>query len=79
MVEFLMLVDEDDNEIGTMEKIEARKDALLHRAFSGFVVRAASDRTDIKVIGKSFLGMTKANELSAKNNLYKKAQFYSHF
>ena len=37
MVEFVILVDEKDNEIGTMVKIEAHKKALLHRAFSGFI------------------------------------------
>ncbi len=66
MVEFLILVDENDNEIGTMEKIEAHKKALLHRAFSGFIFRAASDRTYLNLIGKSLLEITKANELSAK-------------
>ena len=37
MVEMLILVDENDSEIGTMEKIEAHKKALRHRAFSGFI------------------------------------------
>lgn len=35
--ERVILVDEHDNEIGTMEKIEAHEKALLHRAFSIFV------------------------------------------
>ncbi|AUC14514.1 isopentenyl-diphosphate delta-isomerase [Tenacibaculum sp. SZ-18] len=37
MVENVILVDEQDNEVGFMEKIEAHKKALLHRAFSVFV------------------------------------------
>lgn len=37
MVENVILVDEQDNELGFMEKIEAHEKALLHRAFSVFV------------------------------------------
>jgi isopentenyl-diphosphate delta-isomerase len=37
MVEEVILVDENDNEIGLMEKIEAHEKALLHRAFSVFI------------------------------------------
>jgi len=36
-VEQVILVDEQDNEIGSMEKIEAHEKALLHRAFSIFI------------------------------------------
>jgi isopentenyl-diphosphate delta-isomerase len=35
--EFVILVDEQDNEIGLMAKQEAHEKALLHRAFSVFV------------------------------------------
>ena len=37
MEEHVVLVSEDDKDIGVMEKIEAHKKGLLHRAFSGFV------------------------------------------
>ena len=37
MEEKVILVNEHDEEIGVMEKIEAHKKALLHRAFSVFV------------------------------------------
>lgn len=37
MIEKVILVDEQDNEIGSMEKIEAHEKALLHRAFSIFI------------------------------------------
>lgn len=37
MKEHVILVDEQDNQIGLMEKIEAHEKALLHRAFSVFV------------------------------------------
>lgn len=37
MVENVILVDEHDNEVGLMEKIEAHEKALLHRAFSVFI------------------------------------------
>jgi len=39
--EFVILVDEQGNEIGSMEKIEAHEKALLHRAFSIFVFNDA--------------------------------------
>lgn len=35
--EYVILVDEKDQEIGLMEKIEAHEKALLHRAFSVFI------------------------------------------
>lgn len=37
MIENVILVDEQDNEVGLMEKIEAHEKALLHRAFSVFI------------------------------------------
>ena len=37
LVTEVILVDEQDVEIGTMEKMEAHKQALLHRAFSVFI------------------------------------------
>ncbi|HPW61217.1 MAG TPA: NUDIX domain-containing protein, partial [Cyclobacteriaceae bacterium] len=36
-MEQVILVDEKDNEIGTMEKMEAHQKGLLHRAFSVLV------------------------------------------
>ena len=39
--EYVILVDEKDNEIGSMEKIEAHEKAVLHRAFSIFVFNNA--------------------------------------
>ncbi len=43
MVEKVVLVDEQDNELGLMEKMEAHEQGLLHRAFSVFVMNAAGD------------------------------------
>ena len=37
MIEKVILVDEDDNELGTMEKMEAHIKGELHRAFSVFI------------------------------------------
>lgn len=37
MEELVILVDHDDRETGVMEKIQAHREALLHRAFSVFV------------------------------------------
>jgi isopentenyl-diphosphate delta-isomerase len=36
--ELVVLVDQDDRKIGTMEKIEAHSTAALHRAFSVFII-----------------------------------------
>ena len=36
-MEFVILVDENDNALGTMEKMEAHEKGLLHRAFSIFI------------------------------------------
>jgi isopentenyl-diphosphate delta-isomerase len=41
--ELVILVDENDNKIGLMEKIEAHEKALLHRAFSVFIFNAAGE------------------------------------
>ena len=35
--EFVVLVDANDNDIGTMEKMKAHENAVLHRAFSIFI------------------------------------------
>ncbi len=35
--EYVILVDEDNNEVGAMEKMEAHRKGLLHRAFSIFI------------------------------------------
>jgi isopentenyl-diphosphate delta-isomerase len=37
MQEYVILVDEHNNEVGLMEKYEAHQKALLHRAFSIFI------------------------------------------
>lgn len=41
--EFVVLVDEHNNEIGLMEKQEAHQKALLHRAFSVFIFNSAGE------------------------------------
>lgn len=43
MVEKVILVDESDNELGLMEKMEAHEKGLLHRAFSVFVLDKNGD------------------------------------
>jgi isopentenyl-diphosphate delta-isomerase len=35
--EYVILVDEQDNEVGVMEKLQAHKEGKLHRAFSIFI------------------------------------------
>ncbi len=41
--EMIILVDEQDNEIGQMEKIQAHQKAKLHRAFSVFIFNDAGE------------------------------------
>lgn len=41
--EFLVLVDPDDRPIGTMEKLAAHEQGLLHRAFSLFVFNSKNE------------------------------------
>ena len=36
-IEYVILVDEQDNEIGVMEKLQAHEEGRLHRAFSVFI------------------------------------------
>ena len=38
MAEYVILVDEQDKKLGLMEKIEAHKKGVLHRAFSVFIL-----------------------------------------
>jgi isopentenyl-diphosphate delta-isomerase len=40
---YVILVDEKDNQIGTMEKIEAHEKARLHRAFSVFIYNSKNE------------------------------------
>ena len=42
-MEHVILVDEMDNEIGTMEKMEAHRLGMLHRAFSIFVFNSKGE------------------------------------
>jgi len=41
--EFVILVDENDAELGTMEKMEAHEKGVLHRAFSVFVFNSNNE------------------------------------
>jgi isopentenyl-diphosphate Delta-isomerase len=41
--EFVILVDENDNETGTMEKMEAHRKAFLHRAVSVFIFNSKGE------------------------------------
>ncbi len=43
MAENVILVDSQDNEIGLMEKMEAHRKGLLHRAFSVFVMNSKGE------------------------------------
>ncbi len=43
MVEEVVLVDQHDNPVGTMEKMEAHKKGLLHRAFSVFLFNSEGE------------------------------------
>ncbi|MBK78513.1 MAG: isopentenyl-diphosphate delta-isomerase [Flavobacteriaceae bacterium] len=41
--EMLILVDENDNQIGTMGKMEVHRKGLLHRAFSVFIINKKNE------------------------------------
>ena len=41
--EYVILVDESDNEIGVMEKLQAHQEGLLHRAFSIFIFNSKNE------------------------------------
>lgn len=43
MVEYVILVDEQDNQIGLMPKMMAHEKALLHRAFSVFIFNGKNE------------------------------------
>ena len=43
MLDFVILVDKNDNEIGRMEKMEAHLKALLHRAISVFICNSKGE------------------------------------
>lgn len=43
MIEKVVLVDEHDNELGTMEKMEAHIKGVLHRAFSVFIFNSKGE------------------------------------
>jgi|SRR5690606_32595024 len=43
MIEYVVLVDEDDKETGTMEKMEAHEKGALHRAFSIFIFNSKGE------------------------------------
>lgn len=48
--EYVVLVDEQDNEIGAAEKLSAHQQNLLHRAFSVFVFRFNKDSGQPEVL-----------------------------
>lgn len=41
--EYVILVDEHDNEVGVMEKLQAHREGRLHRAFSIFIFNARNE------------------------------------
>ena len=47
MSEFVTLVDANDTVIGECEKIEAHENALLHRAFSVFIIKQTYEGVEI--------------------------------
>jgi len=53
-MEYVLLVDEKDNEIGVMEKLQAHQEALLHRAISIFVFNDQQQLLLQKRAGKKY-------------------------
>ena len=65
MVEKVVLVDPEDRPLGTMEKMEAHRQGVLHRAFSVFVFNSKGDlllhrRATEKYHSGGLLGPTRA-------------------
>lgn len=54
--EYVVLVDESDQEIGLAEKIEAHRQNLLHRAFSVFIFREIAGHTPELLLQQRALG-----------------------
>jgi len=54
MIEHVVLVDEADNQIGTMEKLEAHQKGVLHRAFSILVTNSKGEWLLQKRAGKKY-------------------------
>lgn len=50
MITPIILVDRQDNAIGTMEKLKAHQQGLLHRAFSVFVYRRCPSSQETEVL-----------------------------
>lgn len=47
MTEYVILVDDQDREIGVGEKIFVHKEAITHRAFSVFIYRKQDNRVEV--------------------------------
>jgi len=54
MIEYVILVDTDDREIGTCEKLEAHRRGELHRAFSIFLFNASGETLIQKRAGTKY-------------------------
>ena len=59
--ERVILVDKIDNQIGTMPKMEAHQKAILHRAFSVFILNERSE-ADLIIFCDVFLLLFKSSE-----------------
>jgi isopentenyl-diphosphate delta-isomerase len=53
-MEHVILVDESDNEVGTMEKLEAHRKGVLHRAFSILIFNSTGELLLQKRAGKKY-------------------------
>ena len=53
-LEYVVLVDEHDQQIGTAEKLEAHQLALRHRAFSVFILRQRPDEIQLLLQQRQF-------------------------
>ena len=67
----VVLVDQNNNEIGTEDKLDAHKKGLLHRAFSIFIF---NDNNQILAIGGRVLNFVSVSEsyLEARNSAINK-------
>ena len=65
--DFVVLVNENDEKIGLMPKLEAHEKGVLHRAFSVFIFNRNKELMLQKRSLKKYVMLKKQNEKETKN------------
>jgi isopentenyl-diphosphate delta-isomerase len=76
----VILVNEDDEQVGVMEKMEAHQKALLHRAFSVFIFNEKKEMLlQQRALSKYHSGGLWTNLVSCQKKIERRAWFrYRH-